>query len=241
VTAGRIRADAPGAIEEAARRLRRGELLAIPTETVYGLAVLPAEACLRRLVEAKRRSSDKGIQLLIDSVDQVRDLVELTPAAERLAARFWPGPLTLVLNKRADVALPELLTGGRSTVGVRLPDHDVPRRLARLLGPLAASSANLAGEPAATSAEQVLAMLGEEVTLVLDDGPVRGGVASTVVACTSETPAPRILREGALSAEEIHAVLASNVADGDTATVGEADVVADVPPAELLRRDRRSD
>jgi L-threonylcarbamoyladenylate synthase len=208
VSAEHIRAGAAGAIEEAARRLRLGELLAIPTETVYGLAALPVEASLRRLVDAKRRSSEKGIQLLIDSLDQVRDLVQLTPAAERLAARFWPGPLTLVLDQRAGADLPELLTGGRATVGVRLPDHDVPRRLARLVGPLAASSANLSGEPAATSAEQVLATLGGEVALVLDDGPVRGGVASTVVACTPDSAEPRILREGALSADEILAVLA---------------------------------
>lgn len=207
MTAQRVAASAPDAIERAARLLRDGGLLALPTETVYGLATLPTDAGLKRLVAAKQRSTEKGIQLLVDSVEQVGAMVVLTPAAERLAARFWPGPLTLVLSARPDVALPELLTGGRPTVGVRLPDHDVPRRLARLVGPLAASSANISGQPDATTAEQVLATLAEELDLVIDDGPVRGGVASTVVDCSLDVAEPRILREGALSVAEIRAAL----------------------------------
>lgn len=203
MTAQRIAAADAAAIDRAAEILRRGEVVAIPTETVYGLAVLPTDAGLRRLVEAKRRSQEKGIQLLVDSLDQVSEIAETTPAAARLAERFWPGPLTLVLTQRAGASLPDLLTGGRLTVGVRLPDHEVPRRLASLLGPIAASSANVSGEPAATTAEQVLASLAREVALVLDDGPVRGGVASTVVACTTDDPRPRVLREGALTEAQI--------------------------------------
>jgi L-threonylcarbamoyladenylate synthase len=207
MTARRLAAAAPGAIERAARALRDGGLLAIPTETVYGLACLPTDTGLQRLVAAKQRSTEKGIQLLVDSLEQVAKMVTLTPIAERLAARFWPGPLTLVLTARPGVDLPALLTGGRQTVGVRLPDHGVPRHLARLVGPLAASSANISGQPDATTAEQVLATLADEVDLLLDDGAVRGGIASTVVDCTVDAPEPRILREGALSADEIRAAL----------------------------------
>ncbi|HUG49331.1 MAG TPA: L-threonylcarbamoyladenylate synthase [Candidatus Limnocylindria bacterium] len=203
MTARLLPAAAPGALTEAVRLLRADELLAIPTETVYGLAVLPREAPLARLLEAKRRSPDKGIQLLVDSLEQVYGLADLPPTAERLAQRFWPGPLTLVLELLSASRLPELLTGGRPTVGVRLPDHEVPRSLARLLGPLAASSANVSGEAPATTAQAVFDSLAGEVALILDDGPVRGGVASSVVACPADGTPPIILREGALSRQDL--------------------------------------
>ena len=137
-----------------------GAIVAIPTETVYGLAVSPSPEGLARLVEAKRRSTDKGVALLVDSIEQVRLLASVPLVAERLALRFWPGALTLVLPQRPDSPLPELLTGGRSTIGVRLPDHAVPRALARRLGPIAVSSANISGQPDATTAAQVLSSLG---------------------------------------------------------------------------------
>ena len=203
VTARRIAAADPAAFELAAAALRRGELIAVPTETVYGLVVLPAEAPLGRLLEAKQRSTDKGIQLLIDSLEQASILVDVPPLAARLAERFWPGPLTLVLTQARGTWLPALLTGGRGTVGLRVPDHELPRRLARLHGPLAASSANISGKPPATTADLVLASLGRQVTLVLDDGPVRGGVASTVVAVDSAGLRWEVLREGALSRAQI--------------------------------------
>ena len=195
------------AIELATDALRAGAIVAIPTETVYGLAALPLDASVERLVAAKQRSTEKGIQLLVDSLEQVRAVALLTEAAEQLAEAFWPGGLTLVLDRRPDIELPELLGGGRPTLGLRLPDHDVPRRLARLLGPLAASSANISGEPDATTAALVAATLGEEVALIVDDGPVRGGVPSTVVDCSAAADEPRVLREGAISAQAIAAAL----------------------------------
>jgi tRNA threonylcarbamoyl adenosine modification protein (Sua5/YciO/YrdC/YwlC family) len=197
------RADAPEAIDLAADVLRAGGIAAIPTETVYGLATLPNEIGVERLVAAKQRSSEKGIQLLVDSLDQVRSLALLTPAAEQLALAFWPGGLTLVLDRLPDSDLPLLLGGGRPTLGIRLPDHDVPRRLARLLGPLAASSANITGQPDATTAERVAETLSDVVSLIIDDGPVRGGVPSTVIDCSSAVDRPKILREGAISAKQI--------------------------------------
>jgi L-threonylcarbamoyladenylate synthase len=210
MTAEVISVGAAEAYEQAARLLRAGQLVAIPTETVYGLAVLPEAQNLRRLLNVKRRSTDKGIQLLIDSLEQVRDLVEVTSAGERLAQLFWPGPLTLVLDLRPEAGLSPLLTGSRPTVGLRLPDHEVPRRLARELGPLAASSANLTGEPPATTAERVMATLGEELALVLDGGPAREGMSSTVVSCRRTDEEPLVLREGALSREQIRVALADD-------------------------------
>jgi L-threonylcarbamoyladenylate synthase len=192
-----VAAGAAGALDDAERELRGGRIVAVPTETVYGLAVLPVEEALARLVTAKQRSADKGIALLVDSIDQVRELAVVPPAAERLAERFWPGALTLVLPVRTDRALPELLTGHRPTIGVRLPDHPIPRSLARRLGPIATSSANLSGQSDATTAKQIATTLGDVVSLIIDDGPVRGGVPSTVVACL-ETGGLTVLREGAI-------------------------------------------
>jgi L-threonylcarbamoyladenylate synthase len=188
--------------------LEAGGVIAIPTETVYGLATLPTGQALDRLLHVKRRSPEKGIQLLVDSTEQVNAMALLTPAARLLASRYWPGGLTIVLARREDVAVPEQLGGGRPTLGFRLPDHDVPRSLARRLGPLAASSANISGEPDATNADRVAATLGDELALMIDDGPVRGGVPSTVVDCSDPTTAPRVLREGAISADDIAATLA---------------------------------
>lgn len=192
-------------MERARDALRATEIVAIPTETVYGLVVLPTERGIERLLAAKQRSADKGIQLLVDSVEQARAVAFVPAVAERLAAAFWPGPLTLVLPRRPDATLPTQLGGGRPTLGIRLPDHEVPRMLARELGPLAASSANISGQPDATTAELVLASLGDVVALVLDNGPVRGGVPSTVVDCTAPDGVPRILRLGALTEAEIRA------------------------------------
>ena len=199
--------DAATGIDDAVAALQAGEVIAIPTETVYGLCALPTQAGVERLIAAKQRSTDKGIQLLVDSVVQASALATLSSGAERLAHRFWPGGLTLVLDRRTDVGLTELLGGGRPTLGFRLPDHDVPRTLARRLGPLAASSANVSGEPDATTAQRVLESLGRELNLILDDGPVRGGTPSTVVDCSSAVPESRVLREGAIAAADIAAAL----------------------------------
>ncbi|CAN5811955.1 L-threonylcarbamoyladenylate synthase [soil metagenome] len=209
-----IDAHAPDAIKLAVAELSAGRIVAIPTETVYGLAVLPTEEAVAALIAAKQRSADKGIQLLIDSIDQAAALAVLTPAAQRLAGAFWPGGLTLVLARRPGSALPTLIGGGRPTLGLRLPDHHVPRLLARRLGPLAASSANITGEPDATTAERVVESLGAAVSLVLDDGPVRGGVPSSVVDCSMTGQSPRILREGAISAQAIADLLGPDYTSG---------------------------
>ncbi|MEP7158930.1 MAG: L-threonylcarbamoyladenylate synthase [Chloroflexota bacterium] len=189
-----ISADDPKAIALASAALERGELIAIPTETVYGLAALPIQAAVERLIAAKQRSADKGIQLLVDSVEQAAALATLNPAAQSLAKEFWPGGLTLVVARRTDTDLPALLGGGRTTFGIRLPDHEIPRALA-----------NVSGLPPATTAQMVVESLGDLLAFVLDDGPVRAGVASTVVDCTADPPL--VLREGAIPASDILAAL----------------------------------
>lgn len=196
------------AIDVAVTTLEHGELVGIPTETVYGVCGLPTHEAVERLIAAKQRSSEKGIQLLVDLLDQVRSLAVVTTAAEQLVQRFWPGGLTIVLERRSDVDLTTLLGGGRRTLGLRLPDHDVPRSLARRLGPIAASSANVSGQPDATTAALVATALGDLLALIIDDGPARGGTPSTVVDCSDATVPARVLREGVISAQQITDALA---------------------------------
>jgi len=186
--------------------LRAGGLVAMPTDTVYGVGVaLSAEQGLERLFAAKDRPLDRAIVLLVADADPAASVGVLSPAARALAARFWPGGLTLVLSQVAGAGLPAELTAGLATIGVRVPDHESARALARALGPLPVTSANLSGRPAARDAAEVKAQLGDRIDLILDGGPTRGGVPSTVVDC-SEDPA-RILRSGAIDAAAIAAVL----------------------------------
>ena len=192
----------PEALTAAALAMQAGGIVGLPTETVYGLGVVPRPEALAAVIAAKRRSDDKGIALLIDGLDQVEGLVEVAETARRLAARCWPGALTLVLPLRRPELVPTAVTGGRDTLGLRIPDHPVPRALARELGPIAVTSANRSGEPPALVPEELIAAVGGSLALVLDDGPVRGGVASTVVAVIGEG-AWQVLREGALSTAEV--------------------------------------
>jgi len=188
--------------------LRRGDLVALPTDTVYGIGVaLGTSGGIERLFAAKRRPPEKGVVLLLADHHQAGDVAELGAAFHVLAAAFWPGALTLVVRRRDDVDLPAALTGGAPTVGLRLADHDAPRALAAELGPLPVTSANRSGEPDATDAAGVLAMLGDvaDLAIVLDGGPARVGAPSSVVDCSVDPP--RLLRAGALSAEVLSAVL----------------------------------
>jgi L-threonylcarbamoyladenylate synthase len=182
-------------------------VVAIPTETVYGLGCIAADPALERLLDVKGRSATKGITLAVDTVEQVRAIASVPEAAERLAGAFWPGPLTLVLEVPAGVRLPALLTAGgdalpgfvaERSIGVRLPDHAVPRAIARIVGPFALTSANVSGQPELASAREIAgAFDAGAVPLILDDGPRPGGVASTVVS-VSASGEYRILRDGAI-------------------------------------------
>ncbi len=193
-------------LDVALAALLSGGIVGLPTETVYGVAVTPRPEALAALVAAKQRPEEKGIPVLIDDLEQVAGLVDVGDVARRLAGRFWPGPLTLVLPLSAPDQAPAMLTGGRSTLAVRLPDHAVPRAIARELGPLAVSSANRSGQPEARTSAQLLEALGPSLALVVDDGPVRGGVASSVLAVDHEGRC-LLLREGAVSRERLSAAL----------------------------------
>lgn len=190
----------------AVEALRHGGLVALPTDTVYGLAVALSTADgLERLFAAKRRPLDKGIVLLLEEPDQAWTAGLLTPAAVHLARRFWPGGLTLVVPQRPDVPWPAALTGGAATIGLRVPDHDAPRALAREIGPLPTTSANISGLPELSDAPAIVDAFGDAIDLVLDGGPARGGPASTVVDCSGERPV--VVREGAIGRSELAAAL----------------------------------
>lgn len=172
-------------------------LVLVPTETVYGVAArAESPAALEALRAAKGREADKPLQLLVPSPAAARALAaSWPPAAARLAERWWPGPLTLVVP--AADHLPAGRAAADGTVGLRCPDHPLALALLAATGPLAASSANLAGEAPATDCAAAVAALGEFAACALDDGPVRGGVPSTVVRVTDAGVA--VLRAGALA------------------------------------------
>jgi L-threonylcarbamoyladenylate synthase len=188
--------------------LRAGGVVAVPTDTVYGIAVaLETPGGIERLFQVKRRPLDKAIALLLASVEQAGAIGVMTPAAAALAAACWPGGLTVVLQQRrvADIRLPDVLTAGTTTIGVRVPDHAAPRALAAAVGPLPTTSANVSGRPEARDAAGIAEQLGGSVDLILDGGPSRPGPASTVVDCSGAMP--RILRAGAIPPERVAAIL----------------------------------
>lgn len=196
----------PAAIAEAAACLRAGGLVAFPTETVYGLGADALDArAVARIFEAKRRPSfDPLIVHLSERGELARVAARVPALAETLCARFWPGPLTLVLEKQPGV--PDIVTAGLGSVGVRVPDHQAARALIRAAGtPVAAPSANPFGYVSPTTAEHVLAQLGSEVDLILDGGPCRVGVESTILSLLEHTP--RLLRPGGLTREELEKAL----------------------------------
>jgi L-threonylcarbamoyladenylate synthase len=202
VTAARILPDGDAARAEAVALLRAGGVVAIPTDTVYGIAAdMALPDAIERLFAVKRRPPEKAVAVLLADVEQAWTLGVMTPHARLLGERFWPGGLTLVLPLRPDAVLPRILAAGLPTVGVRVPDHEAPRTLARFLGPLPTTSANVSGEPDMRDAGEIAERLGDALALVLDGGPIHGGPASTVVDCTMDLPS--ILREGAIPAAEI--------------------------------------
>jgi L-threonylcarbamoyladenylate synthase len=197
--------DGPGAIGSVVEALRLGQVVAIPTDTVYGLAVDPARPeAVARLFALKERPTQVALPVLVGSWEQVDALCgPLTPTARRLADRHWPGPLTLVVS-RSPAFVADL--GGdpdaRSTVGIRWPDHGTVQRLCESLGPLAVTSANRHGRPPATTAEAVAEEFGgADPPAVILDGGVCDGRPSTVVECLGGDI--RCLREGAIAWSEL--------------------------------------
>lgn len=194
------------ALEAATLAVRRGELVVLPTDTVYGLGADAFDpAAVRRLLAAKGRGREMPPPVLVGAASTVDALaVEIPDWARALIATFWPGPLTLVLRQQPSLQWD--LGDTRGTVAVRMPDDEVALALLERTGPLAVSSANLTGHPAATDADAAEEMLGTEITVLVDGGPTAGSVPSTIIDATS-IEQPRLLRPGALSLDELNAVL----------------------------------
>ena len=190
----------------AARVLAAGGLVAFPTETVYGLGADATNAeAVARLYEAKGRPSFNPLIAHVTDAAAARALARLDPDAERLAAAFWPGPLTLVLPRRSDCPVAELATAGLDTIAVRVPSHPVARDILAAVGrPLVAPSANRSGHVSPTTAQHVLADLCGRIELIVDGGPTPMGIESTIVACLD--PAV-LLRPGALPRAQIERVV----------------------------------
>lgn len=197
-------ADNPASIETAIDLLNDGEIVAFPTDTVYGLGTNAFYSPgIIKLFEAKGRDANKAIAVLIGDLDQLNLLTdELSETAHKLVASFWPGGLTIVVPKKKD--LPELLSAG-SSIGIRMPNHPVALDLLRKFGPIATTSANLSGMNSPHDARDVERQLNKRVPLILDGGRCPGGVPSTVVDCTTEEV--RILRPGTISLKEIEKAL----------------------------------
>ena len=193
-------------LTEAKRLLAAREIIALPTETFYALAVSPLQdEALSQLFAVKGRLPHKPVTVLVAEAAMLRSLVQEVPeTAHRLMERFWPGPLTLILPARPH--LPPLLTGGTTTVGVRQPRHPLTCRLIAALGfPVTGTSANRAGQPPLTVAAAVAREFGAAVPLIVDAGPCPGGLPSTIVDVTAAPP--RLLRQGALEVKHLQALM----------------------------------
>ncbi len=187
--------------------LTSGGLVAFPTDTVYGVGALAFDGhAVTRIYTAKGRPTLKAIPVLLgDPADLKKISSQVPEIAAKLAAYFWPGPLTLVVPKHP--SLPDIIST-TSSVGVRVPDHPIARALLRLSGPLAVTSANISGQADPSTAAEVLSQLGGHIALILDGGRTPGGIPSTVVDCLGAQP--KIIREGPITLDQIKDLLASS-------------------------------
>jgi L-threonylcarbamoyladenylate synthase len=239
------------AVESATRVLAHGGLVAFPTETVYGLGADAGNGeAVARLYDAKGRPSFNPLIAHVADAAAAHRLARFDHAAERLAAAFWPGPLTLVLPKRADCPVAELATAELDTIAVRVPSHPVARGILRAFGqPVAAPSANRSGHVSPTTAQHVLADLRGRIELIVDGGATPMGLESTIIACVDE---PTLLRPGALPRAAIEQVLALNdpppgagiadedLADEDAALIAPGQLPSHYAPRARLRLDAHS-
>ena len=197
--------DKDESISRALEILKHGGLVAFPTDTVYGVGALAFdEKAVESIYAAKDRPIEKAIPILIGGPEDLDKVTaEVPPIAAKLAAHFWPGPLTLVIPKHPNLPV---VVSASPTVGVRVPDHPVARALLRAAGPMAVTSANISGQASPKNAEEVSRQLNGRIPLILDGGETPGGVPSTVVNCLGTEPV--ILREGPVTFKDIQFVLA---------------------------------
>ncbi len=199
-----VPADQQDSINTAVTLFREGEIVAFPTDTVYGLGsdVFQASGIIK-LFEAKGRESNKAIAVLIGSMDQAKSITDhMTDMAVRLCEAFWPGGLTVIVPKKNTI--PELISN-TDRIGIRIPDHPVVLEMLKDFGPLATTSANLSGKPSTKTAQDVYDQLHNRVPMIIDGGTCPGGIPSTVVDCSGDEPI--ILREGPVSEKDIYRVL----------------------------------
>ena len=197
---------APETIADAGRRLKVGDLVAFPTETVYGLgANATSDSAVARIFDAKNRPDFNPLIIHVPDADAAAALVEFTDLGRKLADAFWPGPLSLVLRRRPDCPVSLLASAGLDTIAIRAPAQDTAQVILRTASvPVAAPSANASGKISPTQARHVQESLGNRVDLIIDDGPCAIGLESTVIDCTMDVPV--ILRPGGITAEEIEAL-----------------------------------
>jgi L-threonylcarbamoyladenylate synthase len=227
-------------IDEAARLIREGELVAFPTETVYGLGGdATNERAVAKIFEAKGRPQFNPLISHVLDAGEARRLVQWNDVADRLAARFWPGPLTLVLPRAKNSPIALLATAGLDTAAIRAPAHPMAQALIRAAGrPIAAPSANRSGAVSPTRAEHVAESLGDRVKLILDGGPCEVGLESTVLDLTTATPT--LLRPGGATRETIEAVvgpvaLSDAIPSGDAARKSPGQLDSHYAPARPVR------
>lgn len=230
----------PEALAEAARALRHGRLVALPTETVYGLAAdATSGEAVARIFEAKGRPRFNPLIVHLAGTVEADVHAELSPLAQVLAAAFWPGPLTLVLPRKRSSPVCDLATAGLDTVALRVPDHATARALIAATGrPLAAPSANRSGHVSATTARHVAADLGHKVSLVLDGGPTHHGIESTVLAVVEGHAT--LLRPGAVTVEAIERIAGHSIAratDDGAAPRSPGQLASHYAPAAQVRLD----
>lgn len=228
--------DAAG-LDQAADLLRAGQLVAFPTETVYGLGGSARDdGAVAAIFDAKGRPRFNPLISHVADLAGAEALAELTPDAHKLAEAFWPGPLTLVLPTREGAGLSPLVTAGHASVAVRVPAHPVARALLRAFGgPVAAPSANPSGKVSSTTAEHVAHGLGGRIGAIVDGGPCEVGVESTIISCLDG--GPRLLRAGGLPREAIEAVLGRAIETGvaGTAPIAPGMLASHYAPEGLIR------
>jgi L-threonylcarbamoyladenylate synthase len=209
VTGGEMeptKSDLEKQITKAVSILKNGGVVAYPTDTVYGLgACMTDTTAVDRIFQVKGRPKGMALPVLLADSSQIREIVKtIPPAAQRLADEFFPGALTIILPKSD--AVPEIITGGGTTVAYRIPNHPVPLALIKGLGkPIVGTSANLSGQPSALTAAEVQVQIGDKIDMVIDGGKCPGGIESTVIDLSGDRPVIR--RQGAISIERLRIIL----------------------------------
>jgi L-threonylcarbamoyladenylate synthase len=193
-------------IKEAGKLLKKGKLVAYPTDTVYGLGADPFNIkAVENLLKVKKRKRELGLPVLVSDERVARRIAEFTPEADILSKNFWPGALTLVLKTR--IKIPGIVTGDREKIAVRMPCHRIPQLLAMCLdGVLIGTSANISGKPPALNAQQVQDQVGSSISMIIDSGETFTDQPSTIIDLTQKPPA--ILREGKISHQVLEKLLA---------------------------------